>query len=226
MILFGGGAGAYQNDVWALSLDGAPAWTLLAPSGTPPDPRVGHTAVYDAIRHRMVVFGGMGSTSLNDAWALSLQGDGAWTALAPTGAPPPGRGDAAAIYDPQWDRMIVAGGYPSTERDAWVLRWSSTTVDAPPRSPVRDLSLSPDPNPSSGRVRLRFDLPVAARAQLLVFDLQGRRIRSIVDGPLPAGRHEAWWDGTDGSADVPPGVYFCRLQVGSRMAVRRIVLVK
>ena len=47
-----------RNDVWALSLAGTPAWTQLTPTGTPPSARYGHSAIYDPVRDRMVVFGG------------------------------------------------------------------------------------------------------------------------------------------------------------------------
>src|SRR2546426_990241 len=59
MILFGGsGDRDTLNEVWELSLSGSPAWTALAPSGPSPTPRSGHTAVYDPVRDRMLVFGG------------------------------------------------------------------------------------------------------------------------------------------------------------------------
>src|SRR5439155_16811655 len=55
------------GDIWALSLDGAPQWTRLAPAGDGPGPRFGHGAVYDAAGDRMIVFGGdNGSGKLND----------------------------------------------------------------------------------------------------------------------------------------------------------------
>jgi len=36
-----------MNDVWALSLEGAPTWVALAPTGTPPSVRVGNSTIYD-----------------------------------------------------------------------------------------------------------------------------------------------------------------------------------
>jgi hypothetical protein len=43
------------------------SWSEFAPPT-----RAGHTAIYDPVRDRMIVFGGIGDTSLNDTWALSL----------------------------------------------------------------------------------------------------------------------------------------------------------
>src|SRR5262252_9850459 len=62
MVVFGGyyydGADNLLHDVWALSLAGIPTWTQLTPVGAAPGGRWGHTAIYDPVRDRMVVFGG------------------------------------------------------------------------------------------------------------------------------------------------------------------------
>ena len=89
MVVFGGvdSTARYLNDVWALSLAGTPAWTQLTPAGTPPSARSDHSAIYDPVRDRMVVFGGIldGVRYRNDVWALSLAGTPAWTQLTPAG---------------------------------------------------------------------------------------------------------------------------------------------
>ena len=113
MIVFGGwnGAGVYFAGVSQLSLTGSPAWSTIAAAGSPPASRSGHTAVYDAARNRMLVFGGIaGSTVFNDVRALSLGASPTWTLLTPTGVPPAGRHGHVAIYDPLRDRMIIARG--------------------------------------------------------------------------------------------------------------------
>ena len=129
MVVFGGYKDyAYLNEVWALSLAGAPAWTQLAPTGTPPVTRYGHSAIYDPVRDRMVVFGGyvMGGQEYNDVWAMSLADTPAWTQLTPTGTPPSGRCDQSAIYDPVRDRMVVFGGVNDFHNDVWSLSLAGT----------------------------------------------------------------------------------------------------
>ena len=94
MIVYGGfdGAGSEYDDVWSLSFSGSPSWTQLSPAGTHPLHRGDHTAIFDAPRNRMVVFGGYSSAAdpspLADAWALSLSGGETWTELIPSGTPP------------------------------------------------------------------------------------------------------------------------------------------
>ncbi len=110
LIVFGGYNGSSMNDTWALSLSGTPTWSELTPSGTPPTPRYGHSAIYDPLRDRIVVFGGTDGTRFNDVWALSLAGTPAWTQLTPSGTSPSPRSFPQAIYDPVRDRMLVFGG--------------------------------------------------------------------------------------------------------------------
>ena len=150
MVVFGGqyfdGSNHYFNDVWALSLAGSPAWSELSPAGSPPSERRGHTAIYDPVRDRMVVFGGFNGIGFpNDAWALSLAGSPAWTSLTPAGNPPSAREKHAAIYDPVRDRMVVFGGRDASLRnDVWALSLAGNPVWS---------ELSPAGSPPSGRYR-------------------------------------------------------------------------
>jgi hypothetical protein len=94
------------DDAWALSLDGAPAWTPLSPGG--PGARFGHVAVYDPEGQRMIIYGGSNDTvQLSDVWSLSLGGTPVWTPLSPTGAGPGGMESPSAVYDAKGKRMIL-----------------------------------------------------------------------------------------------------------------------
>src|SRR5436309_1019598 len=132
MLLFGGYGeqlGGLLNDIWVLSLGDKPFWTLLRPSGTAPSPRVGHAAIYDPMRDRMLVFGGQAdlNTMSNEVWSLSLSGDPAWTQVTPAGEPPEPRTLHTAIYDALHDRMVVFGGVTTYAylRDVWALSLSA-----------------------------------------------------------------------------------------------------
>jgi len=144
VIVFGGYGDSHSlDDVWALSLTGTPAWTALTPTGTPPASRSAHAAIYDPVRDRMVVFGGVGGgTVFNDVWALSLADPPAWTALTPTGTPPVARCGSGAIYDSRRGRMVVFGGWDNValRNDTWALSltgapaWTALAPVGPPPS--------------------------------------------------------------------------------------------
>ena len=80
------------------------------------------------------------------------------------------------------------------------------------------------PNPFAVRTTFQFGLARAGNAALDIFDTQGRLVRRLVRGELPAGAHIAIWDGADDSGTrVPPGVYSCRLVTpGSRFEKRLV----
>jgi hypothetical protein len=80
------------------------------------------------------------------------------------------------------------------------------------------------PNPFRQGTSLRLGLPVRARVSVIVYDLFGRRIRTLSDGELDAGYHTLDWNGADDSGRaVHPGVYLCRLKAGSRQVTRQMV---
>lgn len=81
------------------------------------------------------------------------------------------------------------------------------------------------PNPSRAEATIRFDLARRGPADLQVFDVAGRLVRTLVrEGMLEAGGHEVRWDGrTEAGLSAPAGLYFCQLKAGSFVATRRMV---
>jgi hypothetical protein len=89
----------------------------------------------------------------------------------------------------------------------------------------------PAPNPSGDRTRFSFTLPSRSEgdspARLVVYAADGRRVRRLVDDPLPPGVHEVTWDlrAEDGSR-VSAGVYFARLDWAGQRLDRKIAVVR
>lgn len=83
------------------------------------------------------------------------------------------------------------------------------------------------PNPFNPQTTITYDLPRASHVTLRVLDLAGRRVRTLVDGPLPAAQHRAIWDGTDDAGRrQPSGVYYYQLVTEDRVATRKMTMVK
>ncbi|HET9940880.1 MAG TPA: S8 family serine peptidase [Candidatus Eisenbacteria bacterium] len=77
------------------------------------------------------------------------------------------------------------------------------------------LMLTAAPNPAAGGSEIRFTLEQDARVRISMFDASGRRVRSLVDGPLAAGPHRIAWDGrTDVGSSLGAGVYLVKLETG------------
>jgi hypothetical protein len=112
-----------------------------------------HAAVYDPIRDRMLVFGGVGGGGLRgEVWALGLGGEPSWQLLVPAGQGPPACKFPSAIYDPVRDAMIVFGGYDGAlHNDVWQLSlsgvpaWHPILASGTPPSPRTRSSLIYDP---------------------------------------------------------------------------------
>jgi hypothetical protein len=109
----------------------------------------------------------------------------------------------------------------------YVTRGGSLVAVADP-TPQARIALSASPNPSLGQVTASFALPSAVgRGQLIVYDAAGRRVKTLLDGPLSAGDHRIAWTGhTDTGAAARPGVYFLRLVTETQSATRKILLIQ
>lgn len=132
MIVYGGIDGATRrDDVWALSLADPPTWTELHPSGTSPGGLYAASAVLDAARQRILVFGGSTTSLRNTCWTLSLDAAPAWDSVTVSGARPSARYRHVAAYDPLHDAMVVVGGSFGDPRndvlgDVWSLSLDGT----------------------------------------------------------------------------------------------------
>ncbi len=78
------------------------------------------------------------------------------------------------------------------------------------------------PNPFNPRTTIRYALPQAGTVRLVVYDMLGREVAVLADGPKPAGRHAARFD----AGGLPSGTYVYRLQAQDRIIVRTMMLVK
>ncbi len=87
---------------------------------------------------------------------------------------------------------------------------------------------APKPNPAAASSTISFYLPATATVRLGIYDVQGRTIRSLVEGRLPAGLHSVTWNGMTGEGTLgAAGVYFYRLEVnGKASGERKVTLVR
>jgi hypothetical protein len=112
-----------------------------------------------------------------------------------------------------------------TDADCWI---NGGTVAVPPAIASQTIRFLPIwPNPTKGRVLLRLEIPKNAPASVRIFDLTGRRVRTLANGTLQAGTHTLEWDSKDEQDRfVPAGVYFCSAIVGSEKHRRTVIVVR
>jgi flagellar hook assembly protein FlgD len=83
------------------------------------------------------------------------------------------------------------------------------------------------PNPFTPTTTIGFSLERPGHVLLAVYNIQGRRIRTLVDEIRPTGDHAVSWDGRDElGIDVAAGVYMCRLAFEDHEDTRKMILVR
>ena len=200
---------AYDGGLLEISVNGG-AWTLVTPQG-------GYT---HAVR-----------AGLNSPFPIGtpvFSGSFDWTQeeLDLTGVSGSVRvrfrfGSDGAIQKEGWyvDDIVVMTSLPGPS-------------EAPPieRLPARLALYQNAPNPfgrAAAQTAIAFDLPRATQVELVVVDVGGRLVETLVDRALPAGRHRVSWDGRDGQGRaIDSGVYFCLLRAGDEALTRRMLLLR
>jgi hypothetical protein len=83
------------------------------------------------------------------------------------------------------------------------------------------------PNPFSPMSSITFDLAEGGAARVQVFDADGRRVKTLLERNLGAGRWSITWDGrTEAGALAPSGTYFYELSLNGRSETRKMTLLR
>jgi dipeptidyl aminopeptidase/acylaminoacyl peptidase len=123
-------------------------------------------------------------------------------------------------------------------RGIWQVEFNRTTSVEEMDETISDFSLHQNyPNPfwngatslarSEGNpsTMIRYDLPKPAQVKLVIYNLLGEKVRTLVDAIQPSGIKQARWDGMDETGQpLPNGVYLYRLEAGGVTQTRRMLL--
>ena len=83
------------------------------------------------------------------------------------------------------------------------------------------------PNPFNPSTTINFRLAKSGLVTLKIFDLSGRGIKSLVEGPRDAGVHTVTWDGTNQSGQrIASGIYVYRLQAGDFSQAAKMMFIQ
>jgi hypothetical protein len=113
------------------------------------------------------------------------------------------------------------------EGDAALARTEPALLDRVEGTRKIALSLRLDeavPNPTLDATTITYAVPTAGPVRLMVFDVSGRAIRTLVEGNSVAGEYAVRWDGRrDDGTPVRAGVYFARLEQGLDRTERKLI---
>lgn len=206
----------------------------------------GHYGTSGTLTPAMIVDGGTGDPAGGGPYLKPTPGpaprEGAVYAVAGSAA----RADGGALNHPVMVRSLNVGGslildvtannldgrflsQTGAVMDSFSIRKGSGSGVGDPAESGAGFRLGPArPNPSTGRVSFSLDLPSSATpVRLRILNVSGRLVREIDAGAIAPGLREVEWDGRDDAGRlVVPGIYFVRLEAGSRARAARVVMLR
>lgn len=116
----------------------------------------------------------------------------------------------------------------ATSYDGYIYTLKPVVSHAPSQPITASALLGNYPNPFNPSTTIAFTLAEPSPVAVGIYDVRGRRVRTLVDSDYGMGRNSVAWDGRDDAGRrVPSGVYFCRLTVGARVVdSRQMILIK
>jgi aminopeptidase N len=109
--------------------------------------------------------------------------------------------------------------------DNWILKdiqKAPTGVHSDPFIP-QEMSLQQNfPNPFNPTTTIRYELSSTTRVALAIYDILGRKVKTLIDKEQPAGYYSLQWD----ALHVSSGIYFCRLNAGMLCQTKKMAIIK
>ena len=174
------------NETWAFDYN-SKTWTNLKPANSPPW-RTSHSAVYDELRHKVLMFGGGDFTKVfNDLWEFDYS-QNTWTERS-TNTPPEARQMNGMVYIPDRDVVIIFGGRRLNGGASFADTWEFNCET----SVWRKLNSEINP-PVSDHVNMTYDKSVKkiilfTNAQTWAFDLNTESWAKLIIANQPDNDH-------------------------------------
>ncbi len=83
------------------------------------------------------------------------------------------------------------------------------------------------PNPFNEITRIRYEVAEYSNISMTIYNVLGKKIKTLTSAPHSAGTHETYWDGTDMYGNrVPGGMYLCQMRAKDYITHRKVVLLR
>jgi len=185
--------------------------------------------------NQLILFGGDVSLTYeancsNALWRFDLATQ-KWTWLHPDGDQVTARASFVTNFDAVRARILLFGGYNNSytyHNDLYELLLSpDTEVEAQHESPENFVLFPNYPNPFNPSTTIAYDLPKSMHVRLVIYDMLGRQIRTLVDSHQQAGHFQTNWDGTDERNESEGnGVYLCQMKAGDFIKVIKLTMLR
>ncbi|MFQ6009174.1 MAG: FlgD immunoglobulin-like domain containing protein, partial [Candidatus Zixiibacteriota bacterium] len=132
------------------------------------------------------------------------------------------------------DNKLIAGGdfnVAGSKVSAYLAAWTkhATSIEDKTETGLpAAFKLSQNyPNPFNPETRIEFTLPRASHVTIEIYNILGRKVKTLVNQRLSAGNKAVTWDGTDDDGSlVSSGVYLYRIKAGDFVEAKKMVLLK
>jgi hypothetical protein len=117
--------------------------------------------------------------------------------------------------------------FDGLQSDGGTITFGTVTQPYNPEAPIAFMALDPKPTPFHSNVALRFGIPREGKLLVAVYDVQGRKVRTLRSGTTQPGVYEDVWNGRDSKGNsAASGVYFALIQWERIKKVKRLVLTR
>ncbi|MCK9452684.1 MAG: lectin like domain-containing protein [Bacteroidales bacterium] len=144
--------------------------------------------------------------------------------------------DISAIADNQetvylrWTMGSTDGGWAYCGwniDDVQIFGVDDLTTGATELTENASLKLASYPNPFLSHTSIEYELSQGTQVSLIIYDVTGRKINTLVDEYQPAGKKQISWNGTDESTrKMNAGIYFCILRIENQVSSRKMLLLE
>lgn len=139
-------------------------------------------------------------------------------------------GIAAAVMG---DTIFAIGGFDANTGEALatveMIHIGPTAIDVPSDAtfPQRPILINAYPNPFNGKVNLKIQIPHAGEYDMAIYDLNGRKVKHLMNGRFAQKEQLLSWNGTDDyGLHVASGLFFLVIKNQNRMEKAKLVYVK
>jgi len=147
----------------------------------------------------------------------------------------PTKGDETRTLQPSWGGVSADSTYAGNS-ESWLRPscWGYLMLGQPDVAVDDDVNIARHfklhdnyPNPFNPTTTIKFDIPARAKVQLMVYDMLGNKIKTIVNEKRSAGTYDVQWDGTNEmGVAVSSGVYFYKLSTDNHVATKKMMFIK
>jgi len=129
-----------------------------------------------------------------------------------------------------YPEVVIGSGSNYTRGISYLYNYGDPTADIetkPDQQPLAHVVVQNYPNPFNPSTTIEYNIPENLDVSLMIYDIAGREVQTLVSRLQGQGNHEVSWDGTSRMGEqVSGGMYFARLRAGEFSSVAKMVYLR